>query len=147
MNRNYKNKILRFLRQQKLAVISTSSLASPTPESALIAFAEDDELQLYFQTGKHTRKAMNLKANQHVSLVIGLNLTDGMTVQYEGVANQILDQHEMQLCESRFMAKGSPTTEKHFNRPTTIYFKVSPTWIGCSDYSDATPDVIEIKQF
>jgi general stress protein 26 len=147
MNQDFKNKILSFLRTQQLAVISTSNLTSLTPESALIAFAEDDELQLYFQTGKHTRKATNLRINQSVSLVIGLNLADHMTVQYEGVVQQIRDRAGMRQCKERFISKDSPTTEEYFNHPTAIFFKVTPTWIGCSDYSDDVPDVIEIKQF
>jgi general stress protein 26 len=140
-------KILNFLRTQKLAVIATSSPAEPTPESALIAFAEDDELCLYFQTGRHTRKAANLKVNPHVSLVIGLNLEDLITVQYEGVAEQINDQTDLEACKKRFVQKKSPTTAEYFNHPTAIFFKVTPTWIGCSDYSDKHPRVIELKDF
>lgn len=142
-----KLKILSFLRQQKLAVIATSSPAQPTPESALIAFAEDDELSLYFQTGRHTRKAANLKANPYVSLVIGLSLDDLTTVQYEGIAEQIIGQDEHEACKQRFIRKDSPTTEEYFNHPTAILFKVRPTWIGCSDYSGNCPEVIELKDF
>lgn len=142
-----KLKVLSFLRRQKLAVIATSNPARPTPESALIAFAEDDELCLYFQTGRHTRKAANLKLNPHVSLVIGLRLKDLITVQYEGMARQIIGHSELELCKQRFVLKDSPTTEEYFNHPTAIFFKVTPAWIGCSDYSGNAPEVIELNNF
>ncbi|HEY9745036.1 MAG TPA: pyridoxamine 5'-phosphate oxidase family protein [Oculatellaceae cyanobacterium] len=142
-----KEKILDILKTQKLAVISTSGPASPTPESALVAFVEDDQLRLYFQTGKHTRKAENLQANPHVSFVIGLKQEDMVTVQYEGKAEQIQAPEEIEACKQRFRAKDSPATDEYLDHPTAIFFKVTPTWIGCSDYSGEVPDVIEIKRF
>jgi general stress protein 26 len=147
MNHLHKTKILKFLNPHKLAVIATTDLLRSTPESALIAFTEDEQLCLYFQTGKHTRKAANLKVNPHVSFVIGLSLDDRITVQYEGKAAQLTDPVDLEACKQRFMAKDSPTTAEYFNHPTAIFFKVTPTWIGCSDYSGSHPEVIEIKEF
>jgi len=147
MEGRYKQKILAFLRRQKLAVIATVDPALPAPESALIAFTEDDDLCLYFQTGKHTRKAANLRVNPYVSLVIGLELDDLITVQYEGKAEQLITPEDLEACKQRFIAKDSPTTEEYFNHPSAIFFKVTPTWVGCSDYTGDKPDVIEIKEF
>lgn len=147
MSENGRQKILEFLKRQKLAVIATCSSLRPTPESALIAFAEDDDLCLYFQTGRHTRKANNLKTNPHVSLVIGLSLQDLITVQYEGIAKRLVNEDELDNCKQRFIRKDSPTTAEYFNHPTAIFFKVTPTWVGCSDYSGAHPEVIELKKF
>jgi len=147
MEGRYKQKILAFLRRQKLAVIATVDPARPAPESALIAFTEDDDLCLYFQTGKHTRKAANLRVNPYVSLVIGLELDDLITVQYEGKAEQLITPEDLEACKQRFIAKDSPTTEEYFNHPSAIFFKVTPTWVGCSDYTGDKPDVIEIKEF
>ena len=147
MDNANKAKVLKFLRSQKLAVISTVHSSRAGTESALIAFTEDDDLCLYFQTGKHTRKAHNLAANPHVSLVFGLALDDMVTVQYEGTAKQLTTQEEMEQCKRQFVAKDSPTTEAYFNHPTAIFFKVTPTWIGCSDYSGKKPKVIELFDF
>lgn len=147
VNEAHKRKILEFLGTQKLAVIATVDPVRPTPESALIAFTEDENLCLYFQTGRHTRKAVNLTVNPYVSLVIGLSQIDLITVQYEGRAEQLTSQEDLEYCKQRFVAKDSPTTEYYFNHPTAIFFKVSPTWIGCSDYTGEKPDVIEIKEF
>ena len=142
-----KTKILAFLGKQKLAVISTTAPSNPTPESALIGFAEDEQLCIYFQTKNHTRKAANLSKNPNVSLVIGLRLDDMATLQYEGKAQQIVKTEDLEVCKKQFAAKGSPSTKDHFSNPTTIFFKVTPTWIGFSDYSDKSPEVIEIKDF
>lgn len=143
----YKAKILNFLKSQKLAVIATANPTTHAPESALIAFTEDDDLNLYFQTGRHTRKAANLKVNAKVSLVFGLSIQNQITVQYEGTAQQLTLPAELEACRQRFIAKDSPTTAEYFNHPTAIFFKVTPTWIGCSDYTGKKPDVIEIKHF
>lgn len=140
-----RKKILDFLKSQKLAVIATSGPERRSPESALIAFTEDENLCLYFQTGRHTRKAANLKVNPHVSLVFGLSLDDMITVQYEGAAKQLVTKEELEECKQRFVAKDSPTTKEYFNHPTAIFFKITPTWIGCSDYRGGRPEVIELN--
>ncbi len=145
MDEASRKKILDFLKTQKLAVIATSGSERPSPESALIAFTEDENLCLYFQTGRHTRKAANLRVNPRVSFVFGLSLDDMVTVQYEGTAKQLTTKDELEECKRRFIAKVSPTTEEYFNHPTAIFFKVTPTWIGCSDYRSQKPVVIELK--
>ena len=145
MNAKHQQKILQVLKSQKLAVIATNSGAEHSPESALIAFTEDDDLNIYFQTGKHTRKAANLANNPYVSLVIGLSLTDLITVQYEGKAERLVSADDLDFCKQKFVGKDSPTTEEYFNHPTAIFFKVTPTWIGCSDYSGEKPEVVEIS--
>ena len=142
-----RDKVLGFLKGQKLAVIATVGKSGSTPESALIAFAEDEDLCLYFQTGVHTRKAANLAENPCVSVVIGLSQAELITVQYEGRAQRITSQDDLEVCKRRFVAKNSPTTEEYFNHPSAIFFKVVPVWIGCSDYRGKRPAVIEIKQF
>lgn len=147
MNEAHRGKILDFLRTQKLCVISTANPESAQPESALVAFTEDDNLCLYFQTGKHTRKAANLAVNPKVSFVMGFSQDYMFTVQYEGVARQLTSPEDLEFCKRQFIAKDSPTTEYYFNHPTAIFFKVTPTWIGCSDYTGEKPDVIELKEF
>lgn len=139
-------KILAFIRQQKLAVIATASQTA-RPESALIAYTEDDDLCLYFQTGIDTRKAANLKINPRVALTIGFSLENLVTVQYEGTATRLMEPADLEACKKRFVVKDSPTTAVYFNRPEVIFFKISPTWISYSDYAGMLPEVIELKTF
>jgi len=136
-------KILAVLQENQLAVIATVDRGCSTPESALIAYVQDDALNLYFQTGLRTRKAANLRHNPHVSLVVGLDLQERLTLQYQGVARQLADEQEIAECKQRFLDKNSPTTPGYFDYSDTILFKVTPTWIGCSDYSGERPFVVE----
>src|SRR5579871_1727342 len=108
-------KVLRILRLQQLAVISTVGPPSPErfypgvsreiPESALVAFTEDDQLHLYFQTGRHTRKAANLKHNPYVCFVINQTIKGQpypmVTVQYQGEARQLTQPEDLEACRRR----------------------------------------------
>lgn len=139
--------IYRYLRDHQLAVLSTADPVSHQPESALIAFVEDEDLKLYFQTASHARKVANLEVNPKVSLVIGTVFENKSTLQYEGLAQQLTKPVEIARLKQRFIDKKSPTTPKYFNDPASIFFKVTPTWIGMSDYSGSIPVVIELKHF
>jgi len=122
------------LQQEKLAVIATLNKAN-YPQTALIAYAEDKRLCLYFQTGQHTRKAHNLTHNSKVALSIGLKEENKMTLQYEGIAQQLGNSQEIKSLKQRFLDKKSPTTIEYLERADAIFFKITPTWIRYSDYS------------
>lgn len=139
-----KERVLSFLQSQKLAVIATCASGNASPESALIAYCEDDELCLYFQSGKGTRKVKNIRANPLVSLVIGLDM-GLITMQYEGSADPLESFEDLKACKELFIQKNSPTTPDYFNE-NTIFYKVSPVWIGFSDYtSPSEPKVFELR--
>jgi len=140
-------KILQFLQTQKLAVIATNPSATSSPESALVAFAEDSELNIYFQTGADTRKAIAITANPCVSFVVGLTIKDLKTIQYEGKACQLTDVAEVQSCKRLFERKKSPTTRTFLDRPGIKFYKVIPVWVGYSDYTKSVPEVFEIASF
>jgi|GEM_PF-458138 len=147
MNHNDPNDIRQvkdFLKCHQLAVIATGGDSGVPPESALIAFVEDDELAIYFQTSRYSRKAQNLIARPHVSLVIGLDLAEMQTLQYEGVASQLQSATEIAACKQRFLAKNSPTTPRYLERDDALLFKIIPTWISYSSYPDnAAPGQIK----
>ena len=73
--------------QNKLAVIS--SIASTGPQSALVGIAVTPELEIFFDTVKHSRKYANLIADPRCSFVIGT--TTATTVQFEGLAREVSD--------------------------------------------------------
>ncbi len=136
--------ILQFLSTQRLSVISTADPETSTPESALIAFVELEDLSLYFQTKSHTRKAENLSKNQHVSFVIGLTLAESTTVQYQGEATRVTDAGEIERAKQLFRAKDSPAVP-HLDHPDAVLFKVTPTWVRFSDYSQGKPLIEELQ--
>lgn len=140
-----RERIKSFLASHKLAVIATNSSTGKAPGSALIAYVEDGKVNLYFQTGKYTRKAKNLKTNPNVSFVIGHNLEGLATLQYEGIAAQLKSPSDIKSCKQRFLDKQSPTTKEYLERPDAIFFKVTPEWISFSDYSrSGHPTVIQL---
>jgi uncharacterized protein YhbP (UPF0306 family) len=141
-DRDNRRKVMRFLKSHHLAVIATQNKEKNKPESALIAFVEDENFCLYFQTGKYTRKAKNLGTNLHVSLVIGLTLEDMATIQYEGKVDVLQDPQLIVECKRRFLEKKSPTTVKHLERADALFYKVTPTWIRFSDDTKGGPSSV-----
>lgn len=130
-----------FLTAHRLAVIATSG-PDGRPESALIAYVEDERLHLWFQTRRDSRKAGNLRGNPQVALVVGLD-EDGRTLQYQGRARQLVNPEQIAACRDRFIAKRSPTTAEYLDRQDIVFYEVLPEWIGLSDYRGAKPIVTE----
>jgi general stress protein 26 len=139
-----RRKVLDFLKKQGLAVISTIDSNDNKPEAALVAFAETEELEIIFQTFDDTRKYNNIKSNPKVAFVIGFGEKEHITVQYEGLAVE-LEGADKEKYKKIFMAKKTPCTEEYLNNRKSRVFKVSPTWIGYSDYTKEEPEILEIK--
>src|SRR5215510_9631736 len=80
--------LLQFLRSHKLAVQSSVSPAG-APQAAVVGFVVTDELEIFFDTLASTRKAVNLRHDSKIALVIGGLLPgDERTIQYEGIADE-----------------------------------------------------------
>jgi len=139
--------VLQFLRGNILATISTVNCKTLKPESALIAFAELDTLEIIFTTRKVSRKFVNLMENNHVALVVGWNPDPKhwITLQYEGDANAISEEECSKYKKIFSMKKDTPCTEEFLKNPVMKFFKITPTWIGYSDFTGKKPNVIEIK--
>jgi len=140
---NNKQLVLGFLRRHPMATISTIDQTTMKPESALIAFAELDNLELIFETFYDTRKYNNLKQNNHVALVVGWDTKIHMTLQYEGIAQPVPD-NEITKYRNIFLRKETPCTETFLLDPRVRLFRIQPTWIALSDYTGDKPKVIEI---
>lgn len=140
-----RKKILTVLNRFYLTVIATANAENANPECALVAYVFNDKLELFFQTNRYSRKAVNLRQNPHVAFVMGLALNDLVTVQYQGRATQLTGAKEIEECRQMFIDRKSPTASpKYLEHPDAIYFKIVPTWIACCDYSQAKPHVIEL---
>ena len=136
------NKIKLALGGNKLATISTVDIANTKPQSALVAFVENDKLELYFQTSNKTRKYRNFSFNKSVAFVIGFGWT---TLQYEGTAEEVSDKYEIEDVKELFAKKDSPTTRYYLELPDTVIFKVTPHWIGYRNYHVHPPEIAELK--
>lgn len=129
--------LLTFLRAQKWAV--ESSVASGgAPQAAVIGVAITDRFEFVFDTIGDTRKAVNLRANPRIALVIGWD--DGQTVQLEGTADEPRGDELSRLRDvylERF-----PDGRERMALPGITYFRVRPTWIRYSDFRGAAPSLI-----
>lgn len=134
-----------FMEGRKVCVIATTASGSDKPHAALISFAEDESLCLYFQTNQQTRKAANLHTNATIALVIGAD-NEPITLQYEGVVEQLKDPSEIAACKQRFAHKDLPTPAAVLEKADTNFYKITPTWMRLSDYS-GPPKITELTEF
>lgn len=133
-----KKKILEFLKQYKVCVLSTIHIGEKAPQSAVVGFVEQENLELVFGTSNTTRKYKNLQANKNVSVVIGWTGEMG-TIQYEGVVREIPRDESQHY--SKKLTKKNPESQKYVKENNQRYFIISPTWIRFVD-NTATPHAI-----
>lgn len=127
-----KKKILEFVKRCEFGVVSTIALGSSTPESAVVAVSETDNLELVFASFAGNRKNNNIATNPSVSVVLGWSKQEKITVQVEGVATLVADR-ERTLLEQKHCAK-NPESLKFVNDPRQQYFKITPVWVRYSDF-------------
>lgn len=129
-----KQLIADILYKNTLTVISTIAVNTGNPESALVTYAENENLELYFGTYQNERKYKNLKNNPAVAFVIGWDATIHETLQYEGVARE-LEATEIHEAHQHFLKKpGNINTEEYLYHPKFSFFIVKPTWLRYSNY-------------
>jgi uncharacterized pyridoxamine 5'-phosphate oxidase family protein len=136
-----KNKIRDFLKNHELTVISTIDNENNKPESAVIAFAENENLELIFGTSNTTRKYHNLKKNPHVSFVIGWDPKVG-TVQYEGMTKELAENEKGNY--AAVLLQKNPRSQKFADNKDQRYFLVTPTWIRILDMTKSPDEMFEI---
>jgi len=136
-----KDKILRFIKNQKLMVISTLN-KNNYPESALVGFSENADLEVIFGIFNDTRKYLNLEGNKNVSLVIGFDINEKITIQYEGIANEVKGK-ELEQCKKIHIDKLE--NEEYVNNSKEKIFKIIPKWIRYSDLSKEPEEIFEIS--
>ncbi len=130
-----------FIKQHKLAVISTLSIGNK-PEAALVGFAISKDLEIVFDTVKTSRKYPNLLQNPAVAVVIGWD--DETTVQYEGIATELTGPEADHYKEIYFEVYPDGR-ERAVTWPHIVHFKITPNWIRYSNFND--PVVVEEMLF
>lgn len=136
-----KEKVLNFIKGERLAVLSTVTPENKS-ESAVLEFGGTDNLEIIFDTFHKYRKYKNLQHNQNVSLVIGWD--NDITVQYEGVVRELTNEEEIKMYQQMYFAK-NPRAEKFAKLPEIKYFLVEPVWIRYSNLGLDPWEVFEIK--
>ena len=141
-----KKDIYLFLKQNKHAVISTIS-ADNTPESALMYYGVDKDLNFYVVAGDKSRKYPNMKRNPEVSLVISDEYMQ-KTVQAQGRTEELKKVKRNSKAIKLLTEALSPTvwqTIAHLWDPVPpimkmhngeiAIFKITPAWLRCADFS------------
>ncbi len=127
--------LLQFLRAQKWAVQASTTLVDHHPQAAVIGVAITGHLEIIFDTMGDTRKAVNLRANPKIALVIGWD--QEQTVQIDGIADEPQGEALARLKKAYF--ERFPEGRERESWENIAYFRVHPTWIRYSDFRGATP--------
>lgn len=137
-----KERVLDFMSQHRLTVISTVDSERNRPEAACIAFAEKNDLHLIFGTSNMSRKYKNLQSNPNVSFVIGWSDEIG-TIQYEGVATELAGEEAME--HGRVLADKNENARIFLTKESQRYFLVRPTWIRLVDKIKIPEEKLELE--
>ena len=140
------SRILNFMNQHPLAVISTLNSVHHKPESALVAFAQTPQLEIIFETWHCSRKYKNLQHNSKVAFVMGWDESIHITLQYEGLATKIA-KDKLPIYQQIFLAKKTPCTQAFLFHPKARLWLVTPLWIRYSDYTTCPATICEWNNF
>jgi general stress protein 26 len=132
--------LLTFMRTERYAVQASVSKQHAS-QAAVVGFAVSDEFEIVFDTLTDSRKAVNLRANPSVALVIGGRDGEERTVQYEGVADMPSGDELRRVREIYFGV--FPDGRERLTWPGLIHVRVKPMWIRYSNFGSQPPLVIE----
>ena len=127
-----------FLRQQRLAVLST--VRDGTPQAALVGIAVTDTLEIVFDTVTGSRKYANILADPRVALVAGWDY--GKTLQVEGTADVLADEDLAAFKQVYFAVW--PDGRERQRWPDIAYVRVRPRWLRYADYARSPPQIEEL---
>jgi hypothetical protein len=130
--------LLTFVRRSKLAVVSTTSAAG-APQAAVVGIAVTDALEIVFDTLETSRKAVNLRRDARIALVIGWD--EEQTVQCEGIADEPAGA-ELARIKAVYIA-AFPDGVARQSWPGLTYFRVRLGWARYSDFR--TPDALIVE--
>lgn len=122
--------VLKVLQNNKFCVVSTVS-EDGSPQGAVMAFSQTDDLKIVFQTPSNSRKYMNLHENDRIAITVGWDKEDMVTVQYEGRARELSEEEIDQYREMH--VRKNEDSRAYAYLPENKYFIVSPTWVRYSD--------------
>lgn len=143
MDNKQKLKFLyQYLHKQLICVLATVT-KERKPEAASMAFSETESLEIIFQTPNTTRKYQNLKNNPHVAIVVGWDIEEYDTLQYEGIARELAED-ERDYYSKTHVSK-NPFSRKFIDIPGNKFFLVTPIWIRYTGLKTEPNKVIELE--
>jgi general stress protein 26 len=133
--------LLTFVRRSKLAVVSTTSSAG-APQAAVVGIAVTDALEIVFDTLETSRKAVNLRRDARIALVIGWD--EEQTVQCEGIADEPAGA-ELERIKAVYIAT-FPDGVARQSWPGLTYFRVRLRWARYSDFRTPDSMIVELGE-
>ncbi len=110
----------------------------------MVGFAVTDQFEIVFDTLATTRKAVNLRENPLIAVVIGGWVSgDERTVQFEGVADAPIGA-ELERVKAAYY-EVYPDGRSRAAWPGLTYIRVRPTWVRYSDFNQNPPEVVEYR--
>ena len=137
-----RDELVNFIRRHPLAV-QTSVSASGAPQAAVVGIVVSDDLHVFFDTLKTSRKCDNLRRDLRIALVIGWDLEQACTLQLEGVADEPFGSELEQLKQLYF--ERFPDGVESERSPDITYIRVRPTWLRFSDFRGKEPAIVELR--
>lgn len=135
MKNDVKQRVLEVMSRHDLCVLSTVD-AQSKPESAIVGFSQNDNLELLVGTSHLTRKYANIQHNPNVAVVVGDHVAE---VQYEGTVRKLDETELEERLKTHF--KKLPGTPKYLNDPNQVWLLISATWLRLTVHE--TPNVVE----
>jgi uncharacterized protein YhbP (UPF0306 family) len=129
---NDTGKVEDYLRQHNVGTLATC--ANGVPHASSIEYVSDG-LNLYFSTNPQTQKAINIRANNLVSLTVDEDYPDWTTIkgiQMQGIAQEVTNPEELDRALEVYVAK-FPFVKKFPPSPNRMY-KITPSQIWLLDY-------------
>lgn len=144
-----RSELVTYMRVNPLATVATVS-ADGRPESALVAVAVSDGLEVVFDTLDTSRKFVNIKRSPQIAIVVGTagpyetGKHDERSLQYEGIAD-IPTGDELAHVQETIYFKQFPDGRSRAEWPHMTYVRVRPTWLRYSDYNVSPPLIVELN--
>jgi hypothetical protein len=135
--------LVMFLRTHRYCVQASVS-PRQTPQAAVVGFAVTEELEIIFDTLGSTRKALNLRENPRIALVVGCG-PEEQTLQIEGVADEPAGA-ELERIKAVYFEAFPDGVERQTWKGLT-YVRVRPAWMRLSDFRHAGGPWIEELTF
>ena len=135
-----RSELLDFMRQSPYWIEVT---VAPTgaSQAAVVGVVVTDELELFFDTLKTTRKYRNLRRDPRMAFVMW---NGECSIQYEGMASEPQDESLARLKGLYFKTfRDGPTRER---QPDIAYVRVRPTWLRFSDFGGDAPRIAELRE-
>lgn len=127
-----KDKILNFLKNTKIAVMSTYSKDREYPESAVITLSETPDLHIIINSSKNSRKNKNILDNNKVSIAMGFDWNTMQTVQIEGDAHIMTTEEKIpSIIDYHF--ERNPHLLCYRDKEDREFIEVVPRWIRYTD--------------